>query len=155
MAEVDGNLVCKRDDTTVLLHWQGKFRGPDFAPLHFLLRSVKLEELKDTKGRLMPTVIAESLGPDAVKDITAGNRLDEDCVLTSIKKNPRLSQRDRAVELGWRMGNGEPYQSKVQRVERRLEKGKLIAKTRDGWEITEKGLKDLERLAEKDRKSVV
>ena len=39
LAEVDGNLVCRKDDSAVSLHWQGKFRGPDFAPMAFLLRT--------------------------------------------------------------------------------------------------------------------
>jgi len=150
LAEVDGNLICKKDDSAVQVHWQGKFRGPDFAPLHFLLRSVTHERLKDTKDRLIPTVIAEALGPEAVKDITARNRLDEDAVLRSIEQNPHLSQRERAVELGWRMTNGEAYQIKVGRVAQRLERAKLINRTRDGYEITPKGEKDLARLEEKE-----
>src|SRR4029077_9721204 len=57
--EVDGNLTAIQDDGVVHLHWQGKFSGPDFAPIAFNLRTVTHERLKDTKGRLIPTVIAE------------------------------------------------------------------------------------------------
>jgi hypothetical protein len=32
LAEIDGNLIYKKDDSAIELHWQGKFRGPDFAP---------------------------------------------------------------------------------------------------------------------------
>lgn len=33
IAEMDGNLVCLKRDSVVDLHWQGKFRGPDFDPM--------------------------------------------------------------------------------------------------------------------------
>jgi len=33
--EVDGNLCGSKSDSIVEIHWQGKFRGPDFEPLAF------------------------------------------------------------------------------------------------------------------------
>jgi hypothetical protein len=39
VAEIDGNLTVTKDDMAVELHWQTKLRGPDFAPVNFLLRS--------------------------------------------------------------------------------------------------------------------
>jgi hypothetical protein len=33
------------------LHWQGKLRGADFGPIHFGLRAVTVEKLKDAKNR--------------------------------------------------------------------------------------------------------
>jgi hypothetical protein len=64
----------------------------------------------------------------------------------SIGDNPRLTQRDRAAGLGWLMRNGDPYQMRVKRAEASLEKGKLIARARDGWELTERGKRELKRL---------
>jgi hypothetical protein len=51
--EIDGNLVCQKTDGTmaVEIHWQGKFRGPDFAPIPFKLEVGTCERLKDSKGR--------------------------------------------------------------------------------------------------------
>jgi hypothetical protein len=43
LAEVDGNLTAKPVTGGVELHWQGKIRGPDFAPTHFQLRTVTHE----------------------------------------------------------------------------------------------------------------
>src|SRR5262249_39556689 len=43
LAEVDGNLVCKKDNSAVQLYTHGKFRGPDFAPLSFLLKTATHE----------------------------------------------------------------------------------------------------------------
>jgi hypothetical protein len=147
LAEVDGNLICRKNDTAVELHWLGKFRGPDFAPLSFLLKTVTHERLKDTKGRLIPTVVAQILTEEGLRDLTARTRDDEDRVLLSIGENPKLTQRERARELGWLMRNGDPYQMRVKRSEATLEVGKLIAKARDGWEVTERGKKELQRLA--------
>src|SRR4051812_30885726 len=61
VAEVDGNLTCTKNDTLVTLHWQGKFRGPDFAPITFETRAVTAERLKDSKGRPITTVLARML----------------------------------------------------------------------------------------------
>jgi hypothetical protein len=148
LAEVDGNLTCKKDDSAVELHWQGKFRGPDFAPIAFLLRTVTHERLKDTKGRLIPTVVAQTLSEEGLRDITARNRDEEDRVLISIGDSPRSTQRDRARNLGWLMKNGDPYQMRVSRAEKALKQGKLIAETRDGWELTDRGNRELKRVRE-------
>jgi hypothetical protein len=32
--QVDGNLTAAKNDNTTELHWQGKFRGVEFAPMH-------------------------------------------------------------------------------------------------------------------------
>jgi hypothetical protein len=69
LAEVDGNLTASKNDMTVELHWQGKFRGPDFAPMHFLLKTVTHERLKDTKGRLISTVVASHLSDAAQQEL--------------------------------------------------------------------------------------
>jgi hypothetical protein len=68
LAEIDGNLIYKKDDSAIELHWQGKFRGPDFAPLAFQLRTVTHERLKDTKGRLISTVVAQVLSEGGLRD---------------------------------------------------------------------------------------
>ena len=31
--EMDGNLVAIKNNSVVTVHWHGKFRGPDFAPI--------------------------------------------------------------------------------------------------------------------------
>jgi hypothetical protein len=67
--EVDGNLTVHNDSNITQLHWQGKFRGPDFAPISFQLRTVTHERLKDTKGRLIPTVTASHLSEASEKEL--------------------------------------------------------------------------------------
>jgi hypothetical protein len=58
IAEFDGNLTCKRTDTVTVVHHQGKFRGPDFAPLHFTLEGQTAARLKDSQGRQIWSVFA-------------------------------------------------------------------------------------------------
>ena len=144
--EVDGNLTSKRDDTVIELHWSGKFRGPDFAPLTFQLRTVTHERLKDSKGRTIPTVICEPISEERRKEMKAGSNVDADAVLLSIGENAGMSQRDRAIELGWHMNNGQPYQMRVGRAEQSLVKDGAIRRGRHGWKLTEHGRKELERL---------
>ena len=86
--ETDGNLTAAKTDSTVELHWQGKFRGPDFAPMYFLIRTVTHQDLKDSDGRLIPTVIAEHISEQAKEDIAAAAHKDEDAVLAFISNNP-------------------------------------------------------------------
>jgi RecA-family ATPase len=67
--EMDGNLTAAKTESTVELHWQGKFRGPEFAALHFLIRTVTHQNLKDRKGRLIPTSLCEWISDQVTEDI--------------------------------------------------------------------------------------
>src|SRR5262249_13837082 len=96
LAEVDGNLICRKDDSAVELHWQGKFRGPDFAPLLFQLKTVTHDRLKDHKGRLIPTVIALPLSDEGSQELSAASRRDENSVLKAVAENSEASLSDLA-----------------------------------------------------------
>jgi AAA domain len=67
---LDGNLTAWRDETTVAVHHQGKFRGIDFEPIAFELVGATATRLIDSKGRQIPTVIAKGAvqGGDKRKD---------------------------------------------------------------------------------------
>ena len=69
--EVDGNLTASKTDNTTELHWQGKFRGVEFAPMHFTLKTVTHDRLKDKKQRLIPTVICEWISDNTKEEIAA------------------------------------------------------------------------------------
>jgi hypothetical protein len=112
----------------------------------FRLCIVTHERLRDADGHLIQTVIAQPLSDEGLKDIKAQTRKDEDQVLLSIEARPRLSSRDRARELGWSMKDGEPYHMRVLRAERALEKAGLISRDRDGWQLKERGKKEVTRL---------
>jgi AAA domain len=72
IAEMDGNLTASNDAGSVEFHWQGKFRGPDFQPIAFQLQQITHQDLKDRRGRLLPTIVARHLSDDAKEDIAKG-----------------------------------------------------------------------------------
>jgi hypothetical protein len=144
LAETDGNLTCWKTDSAVELHWQGKFRGPDFAPLNFLIETVTHQGLKDSDGRLIPTVIAEHISEQASEEITAAARANENRALQFIDQNPALTQVTLAVAMGWKLHNGDPYKMKAKRLIDKLMKTKLIKENRTGgYKITSQGTKAL------------
>ena len=67
--QVDGNLTVSKNESTSELHWQGKYRGADFAPLYFGIKTITHERLKDSKGKLIPTVISTWLTDRAKQEI--------------------------------------------------------------------------------------
>lgn len=140
IAEVDGNLICTKSDAVVTLHWQGKFRGPDFAPLPFHLSSATAPALKDSKGRAIPTVIAKAMSDRERSDAEANSRSDEDRLLIAINDNERASMSGLADVLGWINSKGKPDKSHIQRCAKRLKAGKYVKDERGGsLVLTEKG----------------
>jgi AAA domain len=144
--EVDGNLAARKDDMAVELHWQGKFRGPEFAPMNFQLKTVTHERLKDSKGRLISTVIASCLSDQEKQEMAKVARTDENLMLEAIETlegNTSLS--DLARKLGWLNKSGVPLKPKAHRVLGRLKRAKLITEERGELTLTEKGLKAIKK----------
>jgi hypothetical protein len=139
LAEVDGNLTCWKDGSVTEVSWQGKFRGPDFAPLAFLMKTVTHERLKDSKERLIPTVVAENLSEAGQEAMTQKNRDDEKKLLAELDRNSSASQAELAKSLGWFMRDGQPYKTMVRRIIKRLVSDKLIIEEHGGISVTEKG----------------
>jgi hypothetical protein len=86
--EIDGNLTAIKDADVVTVHWQVKFRGVDFAPINFVLRTDTYDCLRDKKGRPMPTVVAKHLTEAAQEEMTQAARSDDDMVLQALKEGP-------------------------------------------------------------------
>jgi hypothetical protein len=141
VAEVDGNLTARNDDMTVELHWQEKFRGPDFPPMHFLLNEVTHERLVDSKGRLVRTVVATHLSDTAKEDMLKAAGRDEDELLKVLRNNAGASLTDLAKLLNWLTAKREPSKSKVQRVLNRLKKEGFVRHERRSWTLTPKAQK--------------
>src|SRR5262249_3404695 len=61
--ELDGNLTLWSEalGETTTLHWQGKIRGADFAPVEFSLSPVSVPKLTDSWGRPFVSVVAQVL----------------------------------------------------------------------------------------------
>jgi hypothetical protein len=143
--EMDGNLTAIRDDATVVLHWGVKFRGPDFAPLSFQLRTVTHERLTDSKGRALPIVVASYLSDAAQGEMAKTARSDEDKLLAVLVEHGNASQAELATLLGWRMRDGRPYKVLVARTLSKLKRAKLITIDRDNYTLTKKGKKAIDK----------
>jgi hypothetical protein len=140
--EMDGNLTAvKIDDTTVRLHWQGKFRGPEFDPIMFGLEKVTTDLIKDSKGRLIPTIIAKALSDSEARERRESLHSNEDMVLAAMLDDESASIADIAKACGWAYKGGTPDKSKVQRALKGLEGKKLIEKLHDSYVLTAKGKK--------------
>ena len=134
--EVDGNLTCaKNEDNTIELSWQGKWRGVEFAPLHFLLKSVTHPRIVDSDGDSMPTVVCEHLSMDAKETMERAEFADQDKLLTEMERNPRASAVDLAIYMDWYWPNGAPAKSKVQRYVKTLIKEKRVKKHLQLWVV--------------------
>ena len=137
--EVDGNLTAQNTSHVVELHTQGKFRGADFAPIMFQLKTVTHERLKDTKGRLIPTVVAFHLSEAGESEMRKRIKADEDLLLSVIDENPSASISELAAHCGWVNTPGKPNKARAHRLGRNLETAKLVKTTREGRVVTEAG----------------
>lgn len=152
--EVDGNLTCIVDYPAIEVHWQGKFRGADFEPLNFRLHNVTHERLKNTKGKLIPTVIAKHLGEAEKEAIEQANRSDEQRLLIAINANGKLSYAEYAVASGFFIAGdrAKPNKDKARNLIRRklIKKDKWVAGEHKDYVLTPLGkskIKDLETVS--------
>jgi hypothetical protein len=137
--EIDGNLVCIKNNMTVMLHWHGKFRGPEFAPLNFVLQPGTSEKLKDSKGRLINTVVATPMTETDASEMNETSRQNQNQVLTVVLDNNQLSLAQIAEKLGWRTKKGDPNRGLVYRTLQSLLDEKLVRKVRGIYELTKAG----------------
>lgn len=137
--EVDGNLTLWKSDQLVTLHWQGKFRGPEFEPLTFELKPHTTDKLLDRKGRHMPTVFATPVLTMRATEIARDSLAIEDRVLLMIHEDPGATKAERSFALG-------VSPTRYQRVIDRLAADKLIKKFRRKWELTKAGERAVEEI---------
>jgi hypothetical protein len=140
LAEMDGNLVCLKNNIALEIHWHGKFRGPDFAPIPFKVQLGTTEKLKDHKGRLIWTVTASPISEAefaAIRDI--GHRREDQLLLLLASETNYISIAAIADKLDWKLQNGNPNKNLVYRMVQTLQSNKLIEKNRDWWVLTKKG----------------
>jgi hypothetical protein len=148
IAEFDGNLTCRRTETVTELHHQGKFRGPDFAPMHFMLQGATTARLKDSKGNLIWTVFAKPASERDQEEISKAVDAELIEIMKALTDQPNLSLAGIAQGVGWRNPQGQPNKSKVQRRVRVLERKKLVERDGERLEITPKGKKWLAKRKE-------
>ena len=152
VAEVDGNLTCKRTETVTEVHWQGKFRGPDFSPLHFALEGATTERLKDTNGNLIWSVFAKPASEQEQEEISKALEADLTAIMTAIRDEPGASLAGIALRLGWRNRQDAPDKSKAQRRVKTLEKKGWVERDGERLELTKKGEDRLKKLENRKTK---
>lgn len=144
--EVDGNLTLWNESGMLTLHWQGKYRGAEFEPLKLELERYECDRLRDSKGRLMPTILAKPLLETRAIEIATENLSREDRVLLSIARDPALSARERCVQCSMTLNTGKAATGALTRVLDKLRDQKLIRRFRTNWELTKDGEKAVEML---------
>ena len=145
MNELDGNLTCMRIEGTMIaeIHWQGKFRGIDFAAIPFRLEVCKSGKLRDSDGQQLWTVIAHQISDverDAAED-TSHYRMME--LLAVMAELPGVSTTELAKRLEWFTGDGKPYKSLVQRLMHALKDEGKVKKQAGRWTLTKAGARDV------------
>jgi hypothetical protein len=150
--EMDGNLTCMKVEGTMIseLHWCGKFRGIDFNAIPFRLEVGKTEKLKDSKGRLIWTVIAHQISVgerDAAEDTAEKNK---NRLLAAMSRQNGASMLDLALACGWSTKDGKPYKSLVQRLVNALKAEKMVKKENGKWVLTKKGQAEAKGCVDED-----
>jgi hypothetical protein len=101
--EMDGNIgVARGDGGLIGAQVVGKFRGPEFTPLHFALHTIRdVPALYDAKkGRFRPTVVAQPVSEAGAAAVGMEGETDDIRLLRDIDTHPRDTHRDRAHRLG-------------------------------------------------------
>jgi len=152
LAEVDGNIALQKRDTLIVAGALGKFRGAEFPPLRFELKTVREHPiLKDTRGRNIPTVVARPVDESAATVIEASGERDEDTVLRALpaQREAGLNPTEIARKLKWYIRNDpkQPAHLKVKRTLDCLRAHKLAEAARNNrWRLMPKGELELNRL---------
>ena len=89
---MDGNLTLwSEDKVTSEQHWAGKFRGPSFEPMSFRMEGRTCERVTDSKGRLMPSVVALPVSDDDAQQQLEYTIRVEDAVMVAMRNDPNIS----------------------------------------------------------------
>jgi hypothetical protein len=140
--EMDGNLTlwAEGGEKQTTLHWQGKFRGPEFEALTFELKIATSDRVKDSKGRHLPSIMAVPLPETVAAWQETVAEEDDKTVLRLIHTDKQASYSSMAERAGWKWPDGSPAKSKVQKIVRRLLEARLIVKFhRTKYRLTRKG----------------
>jgi hypothetical protein len=143
--EIDANLTLwsEAQGETSTLHWQGKIRGADFQPVSLSLKQVKLDKLRDAKGRAFVSVVATLQTEEQAEKAIRQTTLDENTVLEWLRREPGISLANIATNAHWTNDKGTPNRPKVQRLLKSLAALKLVKNWRGKWQITDAGRAEL------------
>ena len=139
--EVDGNLSLWRenDPGPTVLHFQGKFRGPEFEPIIFNLDTRYSQSVVDSDGAMMPSIVASPTSDAELEASHQQRETDENILLAVIGHNPSCSVAELAKKANWFTSAGEPYRTKVRRTLKSLHEERFITFARRKPKITTRG----------------
>jgi hypothetical protein len=136
--EVDGNLTLwSGNENQTQLHWQGKFRGPEFDPMSFEMAQEYCDSVKDAEDRLLPSIVAKPMSEDEVEMSEDATEKDEDRLMRSMHGAQNASFGKLADRLGWK-------KRKVQKLMERLSGTKHVEQKRNKkYMLTKKGIEEI------------
>jgi hypothetical protein len=138
--EIDGNFTLwAHDERLTDLYWTGKLRGQHFEKITFRLVTINTPKLVDSRGRAMPTVMAEAGTSEDIAESEAKARFQENQRLKAMAAKPGASLSELALACEWFLSDSTPYKSLVQRVMGRLLRDKLVKKSGRDYELTSAG----------------
>ena len=142
--EVDGNLTLwATAERQTTLHWQGKFRGPEFEPMTFELEVADSTRVIDAEGRLMPSVVAKPVSELKLQMEEGKQESEENLLMRAIAANRNCSIANLAIKCGFIGGTGQPQKSKVHKMCSRLVEEKLLERRGNKYRITSKGKREI------------
>lgn len=143
--EVDGNLTLWAEaERLTAMHWQGKFRGPEFEPLAFHLKTELSGSVKDARGKAIPSVVAYPVSDAEVDRGVDRQGSEEERLLLALHGQPGAGPTALARACGFILPDGEPYKSKASRILTRLRESKLVEIRLGKYQLTARGRKEVE-----------
>ncbi len=132
--EVDGNVIQTRiAEVNFEMHWQGKFRGCDFKPLHFGMRLATCPTVVNSKGVELPQPVFEYTKEADAAAIETDEQTTKLGVLEYIHRHPGETQTAIRQRLNLSKGTASRWLKD-------LKAAHWIAETvTGGWRITRAG----------------
>jgi hypothetical protein len=142
--EVDGNLTLwATAERQIALHWQGKFRGPEFEPIAFELDFADSARVIDAAGRLITSVVAKPVSELKLQMEQGRQESEENMLMRAVAANRNSSIADLARQCGFIGKTGQPQKSKVYAMCRQLVEEKLLERRGEKYRITPKGQREI------------
>jgi AAA domain/Bifunctional DNA primase/polymerase, N-terminal len=142
--EVDGNLTLwATGERQTTLHWQGKFRGPEFEPMTFELVVADSARVIDAEGRLMPSVVAKPVSELKLQMEEGKQESEENLLMRAIAADRNSSIANLAITCGFIGATDQPQKSKVHKMCGRLVEEKLLERRGNKYRITPKGKREI------------
>jgi Bifunctional DNA primase/polymerase, N-terminal/AAA domain len=142
--EVDGNLTLwNSTGEMATMHWLGKFRGPEFEPINWAIRSATSVTVVDSEGVLIPNAVAEPVSETQVHSGENEQQRQENVLLAVIGMNKGASIADFARKANFLTAEGNPQKSKTHRLCRRLDEAGFIKNVLGKYRITPAGKNEL------------